>query len=243
MHGVTIRPIRRGDAAGLSAFYAGLSPDSRHARFLGSCSGLSDDCAARMCSADGQREAGFVATAAVDGDPQVVGHVGLMETTPGTFEVAVAVADAWQGAGIGRKLFRAAVGWAELNGVGLVVATAFSDNWRVLRLLASTPHPTTVHDVGCGVSSVTISIGENGQLKRAARCSGGAPAPDDRGDVPDDQHRALGVEQDRVGHAAQQCPLYAGAAMRSDDDQVRSTIAGDAHKLERRYAARQDDLR
>jgi GNAT superfamily N-acetyltransferase len=168
MDRVTIRPIRGGDTAGLSAFYEGLSAESRHARFLGSCRGLSDRCAARMCSADGKRDAGFVATVGADGGEQIVGHVCLMEIAPGTLEIAVAVADARQGAGIGRRLFRAAVAWAELNAVARIVATAFSDNWRVLRLLASTQHPTAVRDVGSGVSSVTISIGEKGLLKRAA---------------------------------------------------------------------------
>jgi GNAT superfamily N-acetyltransferase len=168
MDAVTIRPIRGDDVAALSAFYEGLSAESRHARFLGSCRGLSDGCAARMCSADGKREAGFVATVAADGGQQIVGHVCLMEITPGTLEIGVAVADGRQGTGIGRRLFLTAIAWAEVNGIARIVATAFSDNWRVLRLLASTEHPTAVRDAGCGISSVAISIGQKAQLRRAA---------------------------------------------------------------------------
>jgi GNAT superfamily N-acetyltransferase len=168
MDRVRIRPISRSDESALKAFYTELSDGARRARFLGCASGLDERCAMQMSTPDGACEAGFVAELPDGTEGRIVGHLSLTQSAPDELELAIAVADGRQHHGIGRHLLAEATNWAEGHDVLSIVATAFTDNWRVLHLLRSTGHATIVRDVGCGLSSVTISINDRAQLKPAA---------------------------------------------------------------------------
>jgi L-amino acid N-acyltransferase YncA len=168
MDRVRIRPIKATDASALETFYAELSADARRARLLGSARGLDAGRACLMCAADNTHEAGFVAERQEAAGWRIVGHVSLTRVSPVALEVAIAVADSCQHKGIGGRLFMAATRWAERNDVGSIVATAFTDNWRVMRLLRRSGHATVVRDVGCGLSSVAISMHDGPALTRAA---------------------------------------------------------------------------
>ena len=135
MDRVRIRPIRPSDESALSAFYAGLSDELRRARFLSSASGL-DEVFARQMSLPGAGEAGYVAEQLDCSGSRIVGHVSLTEAGPNAPEIAIAVADRCQHQGLGRHLFLAATSWAEANDVDSMVATAFTDNWRVILFCA-----------------------------------------------------------------------------------------------------------
>jgi hypothetical protein len=65
-------------------------------------------------------------------------------------------------------LFAAALAWAEHSGCDHVVATAFSDNCRVLRLLRESGHATLVRDAGSGLSTITIDLNDHPDEQRAA---------------------------------------------------------------------------
>ena len=56
-----MRSIAPRDQAGLSAFYAGLSPDSRAARFHGAAPRIPDATATFFCGPDHQHREGIVA--------------------------------------------------------------------------------------------------------------------------------------------------------------------------------------
>jgi acetyltransferase len=156
---VAIRRVRPADSAALQAFYAHLSPDSRRARFLGTCAGLSERQAMSFCTLDHQHAEGFVAFAgAGTGDQQLVGHLCLEPSGEQRLELAVAVADEWQGRGIGRTLFERALRWAQEHGTVEIIATAYADNVRVLRLLSSAPHAPTISGSDAGVVTVTIPL-------------------------------------------------------------------------------------
>ena len=71
------------------------------------------------------------------GADRVVGHLCIEPDEHGVAEIAVAVADSWQGLGIGRRLLDAGVAWARSAGVRRLVATAFISNTRILRLVRS----------------------------------------------------------------------------------------------------------
>ncbi len=66
----------------LSAFYAGLSPDSLAARFLGYTQGISNGLARSFCTLDHMHDEGFVAVAEVEGVPQIVGHLCFADVGP-----------------------------------------------------------------------------------------------------------------------------------------------------------------
>lgn len=130
---VSIRPIERSDAAGLSDLYASLSPPSRRSRFLGT---VRNEVVAETART-GAEEPGFVAVLAENGprDGEIIGHVTLLPVGPQRAEVAVVVADGFQRRGIGTMLVRAAVGEARAQGIRRIVASTFVENRGMRRLL------------------------------------------------------------------------------------------------------------
>src|SRR5918994_962106 len=116
---IRIRVIEPGDHDALLRFYSGLSADSLARRFHGVSNGIADRAAAFFCGPDHEHREGLVA---VMGEPRapratIVGHLCLEPRGVGEVETAVAVADAWQRHGIGRRLLQAAVAWGELHGI------------------------------------------------------------------------------------------------------------------------------
>jgi GNAT superfamily N-acetyltransferase len=152
---VEIRRVRPSDGEALAGFYAALSAESRRARFLGTSAGLSDSQSRSFCTPDHQHAEGFVALSA---DGQLVGHLCLEPMGEGRVELAVAVADEWQGGGIGRALFETALDWARRFRSTAIVASAYADNGRVLRLLSSAPYPARISLADAGVVSVTVPL-------------------------------------------------------------------------------------
>jgi acetyltransferase len=157
-----VRPIRADDRDELSRFYAALSPESRFSRFHATTRGIGDDAASMLCGADHEHREGFVAEAVgvrlSAADPALVGHICL-EPSPSGFEMAIAVADDWQGQGVGRALLLAAVDWAASHGIALLQASALSTNSAVLGLIASIGHPVRELSPVSGVVNVTIHVG------------------------------------------------------------------------------------
>jgi GNAT superfamily N-acetyltransferase len=158
--GLTIRRVRPADSADLHAFYNSLTAESRRARFLGSAAGVGSGLSRSFCTPDHLHAEGFVARLEGRGDEEgpLVGHLCLEPAGPRRIELALAVADEQQGRGIGRALMRAAVEWAIEHGLEAIVATAFADNGRVLRLLSSAPYSVPIHPADGGVVDVVVPL-------------------------------------------------------------------------------------
>lgn len=137
---ISIRPIERSDADGLSDLYLSLSPSSRRSRFLGIARDEMVANAARSMAT----EPGYVAVLAELGprDGAIVGHIALLPVDRASAEIAVAVADDHQRRGIGTRLVHAAVAEARRRGVGRIVASTLPENRGMRRLLL---------DAGCRV--------------------------------------------------------------------------------------------
>jgi len=160
---VTVRPIRASDAPALERFYAGLSVDSRTSRFLGAAPSIDHGQASAFCSADHEHREGFVAVlGGADGGP-VIGHVCIEPDAVERAEVAIAVADAYQGQGIGHRLLAAAVGWARGAGLHRLDATAFVTNSGIIRLMRGLGVPVRVDWDGGSVCGLVMDLTE-GQL-------------------------------------------------------------------------------
>jgi GNAT superfamily N-acetyltransferase len=157
--GVVIRRVVPADAGALRDFYAALSADSRRARFLGCVSGLSNEQSRSFCTPDHMHAEGFVAVPA--GQPlqgKILGHLCLEPAERDSLELAVAVADAAQGRGIGRALFTAALDWAASRGFQSVCASCLADNSRVLSLLSSAPGQPRITAADAGVVDVQVPL-------------------------------------------------------------------------------------
>jgi len=157
---VVIRPIRPADGEALERFYRDLSAESRWARFFGATSGLSHDQTSFFCTPDHRHREGFVAEipAARSGLPQVVGHLCLEPDGAGRAEVAIAVADAFQGRGIGRRLVDDGLTWAAREGISTLTATMLEGNLGIRSLLARMGLPLAYRRIGSNVLAVTIDL-------------------------------------------------------------------------------------
>jgi GNAT superfamily N-acetyltransferase len=153
---VSIRPIDAGDAAGLSDFYAKLSPESRHRRFLGACSGLSPAQAAAFA----RRGAGFVAILHEPGlnDGATVGHALVADIPGAGDEIAFAVADHLQGRGIGRALMHEVLASARRRLEPGLVAWVVADNVPMHRLLETAGLPLESRGVDGGVEELELRL-------------------------------------------------------------------------------------
>ena len=108
--GVTIRPLRNGDTDTVAAVFARLGDRSREKRFCGAKPRL------------------------VDGDPQPAGIARLVRDGAAA-EIAFAVADQYQGRGIGSILAGTLAADARAAGITELVATVCGDNPSVVALL------------------------------------------------------------------------------------------------------------
>jgi RimJ/RimL family protein N-acetyltransferase len=129
--GLTIRPLRNGDAATVAALFARLGERSRERRFCGAKPRLSEVELANLARVDADHH---VLVGYLDGDPEPVGIARLVRSGS-TAEIAFAVADAYQGKRIGTVLAGELAADARAAGILELVATVCGDNPRVLALI------------------------------------------------------------------------------------------------------------
>ena len=116
---------------------AGLSQRSRYLRFAAPLHRLSASLLDRMMDADGTRH---VAYAALTPDETSIVGVGRFVRSPDPLpsaEVAIAVADAWQGAGLGSALLARLVERARRAELHRLIAVTLSENRAAGRLARS----------------------------------------------------------------------------------------------------------
>src|SRR5437660_6449100 len=100
-----VRPIRHDDGELEEAFVRGLSLESRYQRMLSGGTKVTPEWIDSMTRIDYQRHMAFAVTTVSDGVEQFVG-VGryVVDAVKSSAEVALVLADAWQGQGRGRRL-------------------------------------------------------------------------------------------------------------------------------------------
>jgi GNAT superfamily N-acetyltransferase len=140
---VRIRAIQRGDKAALGRHFAALGPDSRYFRFFGMKKALTDEELRYFTEPDFRRHVGLVAVRLQHGREEIV---GVARYTPcqeapddaARAEFAVAVADAWQGRGIGTVLLEHLAQVALAHGITEFEADVLGHNTRMVAMLRAT---------------------------------------------------------------------------------------------------------
>ena len=137
-HGVApveIVPFAAAHREGLVRLYEELSPRSNLFRFLVPTPRLNERQLALLWGADG---VSHVALVALHGDT-VVGDARYVRypNAPRAADIAVTVADEWQGRGLGRRLLRALAAAARAAGVDRFTLDVHAENRVALRLFAS----------------------------------------------------------------------------------------------------------
>jgi acetyltransferase len=134
---VRIRAVGADDADLLREFDGRLSAASRQFRYLGWVPPMTSEVATVLATPDLHYGFALVAVSELDGDRRIVGDCRLtaMPGQTGGAEVSIAVADEYQGVGLGRALMEGLMAAASGRGVTSFIAQVRSDNHRMLRLL------------------------------------------------------------------------------------------------------------
>jgi acetyltransferase len=100
---VIVRPVLPQDSQALQQFVSALSPISRRSRFHGAVNHLPLAVLRDMTAIDYERHVALVAqvSAGPTQDPRLVADARYVVTAPDEAEFALAVADDWQGQGLG----------------------------------------------------------------------------------------------------------------------------------------------
>jgi GNAT superfamily N-acetyltransferase len=132
---VTIRVLRKEDAQLERDFIRNLSPESRWMRFLGQIGEPSDSLIRKLTELDYRHDMAFIALSREGGVLHEVG-VSRYSLTPDaqSCECAVAVADAWQGKGLGTILMRDLIDIARKRGIRSMFSIDANENERMQEL-------------------------------------------------------------------------------------------------------------
>ena len=126
---VTIRPIRPDDAPGERQFFASLSGESMHARFMKFVSTVNEPLIDFFTRIDYDRHMAFVC----EHDGRLVGEARYVANPGGaSCEFGVVVADDWRGSGVARLLMDALIDAARERGFDTMEGLVLRDNPRML---------------------------------------------------------------------------------------------------------------
>jgi RimJ/RimL family protein N-acetyltransferase len=135
--GVVVRAVRPGDADRLDAFDRALSPRSRQLRYLGSKPPMTEDWALHLATVDFDRRFALVTTTGKGEEERIVADCRLLADGVNRAELAIVVADDYQGVGLGRLLVELTMRLAGDRGFARVHADVRYDNSPMALLLRS----------------------------------------------------------------------------------------------------------
>jgi acetyltransferase len=135
---VTLRPMRPEDAELVKSFVRDMSEQSRYFRFMEAVRELSPSMLSRFTQIDYDREMALVATVEEGGKELQIGVSRYAINPDGkSCEFALAVADAWQGRGIGHKLMNRLMEIARDYGLEVIEGDVLAKNYKMIELARS----------------------------------------------------------------------------------------------------------
>jgi RimJ/RimL family protein N-acetyltransferase len=157
---VLIRPIRPNDKGLLADGLRRLSPQSAQRRFLTPKRSFSRAELRYLTEVDGLDHVALVAESPSAPDRRLiaVGRFVRLHDDPRAAEVAVTVADEWQGRGLGSVLGRHLTHLARNRDIRRFTATMSSDNVPAHRLMAKLTQHLEQHHVGSGVDELVLDL-------------------------------------------------------------------------------------
>lgn len=174
-HSLTIRPLQLSDVDLLVRFGLGLSSETRYQRFMGGGVRFTPELLEQLLNIDSDRDLALVATVTLDGRETPIGiarFAGLPDG--GTAEIAVTVADAWHGCGIGRALLARLIELARERGLRALVGDTLATNEPMIRLARSLGFTVRSHPDGAALKYLERDLGD----EHSAFVGRSAPAAD-----------------------------------------------------------------
>jgi acetyltransferase len=135
---LVVRPIRHDDGELEEAFVRALSLESRYQRMLSGGTKVTPEWIDSMTHIDYHRHMAFAVTTAISGIEQFVG-VGryVVDALKPSADIALVLADAWQGQGLGRRLLETLLEHAAASGIREATGVVLATNVAMLRLARS----------------------------------------------------------------------------------------------------------
>jgi len=133
---VTVRPIRPEDAEMEASFVRNLSENARHFRFMIGLKELTREMLIRFTQIDYDRELALVGLVERGGQWTQIAVARYVKADPGSAHVAIVVADAWQGRGIGVRLFELLIEAARARGIVRLEGEVLAENTPARSLMA-----------------------------------------------------------------------------------------------------------
>ncbi len=128
---VSLRPLRRGETEPVQSVFDGMSADARARRYLTGMPRLPASMLAALANVDGDHHVAWLAEV----DARAVGLARYVVVAPAVAEIALEVADDYQGLGIGTLLVDALTTTAVARGIRRVRATLLPENEASRRLV------------------------------------------------------------------------------------------------------------
>lgn len=154
-----LRPLTAGDRGAEQAFFNGLSLDSRHQRFHFGLRELSPALLSLLTDVDQRLHRVWVVEALEPGLPVVADARFVHDAEqPTRAEFALAVADDWQGHGLGRRLMAHLMREARQQGVQLLIGDVLTENRRMLALMRESGARLQAHPDGAQLVRGTLTL-------------------------------------------------------------------------------------
>ena len=126
---VAVRPIHEHDVELARRFIEGLSPQSRHFRFLEAMKSPSEALLKQLTAIDPSTDAAYVAVIGAGADEREIGVARFSARPDGKdCEFAVTVGDEWRHKGLATLLMRRLIDLARSRGIGSMHSSDAADN-------------------------------------------------------------------------------------------------------------------
>jgi protein lysine acetyltransferase len=157
---VLIRPIRADDKRLLEEGLRRLSPESVQRRFLSPKRSFSRTELRYLTEVDGRNHVALVVEDPDEPERRLiaVGRFVRLVGDPEAAEVAIVVADDWQGRRLGSLLAAELAAEARRVGIRRFTATMAADNRPAHRLMAKLTEHLEQHHVGSGVDELSLDL-------------------------------------------------------------------------------------
>ena len=167
---LTLRAVRAADQTGMRAFIDGLSRESRYFRFL-TGGRVADEIIHGFVSHRPGRDVALVVTSldAVSGRETIVANAEYVVSDTGIAELAVVVADEWQGQGLGRRLIQRLLLLARSARLLGMRGDVLSENRRMLAIMRDCGFATRRNPEDSFLHEVSLTLAEVGAPARQHR--------------------------------------------------------------------------
>ncbi len=157
---IEVRPLVASDGDLLQDFVRGLSPTARYQRFQNGIRELAPGVLAQLMDIDYRASMAFVAVVSEQGQRRIIGEARYAAALDesGAAEFALAVADAWQGQGLGRLLFARLLQYAERAGVAQMQGDVLHGNRAMLGLARRSGFAVREHPDGAWLTRVERTL-------------------------------------------------------------------------------------